>query len=941
MKVRGIKIIVQIITLSMLLSFMLPLNSAYAEKTSDNKVRVGWYELENFQHGSSDDEIKHGYGYEYLQNIANYTGWEYEYVYGNWAELYDMFLKGEIDIMGGMSFTEERGEQMLFPDNVMGNEVYYIYKRSGDNSIDSSDIQSFNGKRIGTIRNNLLSSYFVEWKTENELDCVEVEYDSFDERTAAFFKGELDCIVAVSTYINTGMRCEPVMRIASSDYYLAVSKKRMDLLIELNKAQLAISERIPFYISYLQNKYYEDVALKIALSKEEKTWLDTHSYLRVGFVSEYLPFSDVKSDGKVEGVITDVFENLIEKLGIGDKIKIEYVPFESHDLLMEALQRGIVDAAFPIADSIWMSEKENIAQTASVFESSVYIIYKGEFNEESVKNTIAISSHSAFQRTYAEVFCPESEVIVVNSAQECLDAVLSGRATCTFFNSGRGDKFLSMKEYSSLNFFTYGDSIQYCIGVKKGNNALFSLIERGACVLDKSSLTNAMYKYIHIYNNYSIAEFVHENALMVLLVLAIIIVAILVALFFYIMATSKEKKHKKELEAALRDAKQANRAKTAFLFNMSHDIRTPMNAIIGFTDLLEKNKNNAEKITDYVKKIQLSNNYLLSLINSVLEMARIESGVIKNEEVIWDVQDFNEVLYSIFEQDMEKKHITFTRTINIKHTSVYCDPTKLREIFLNIISNAFKYTDEGGKVHMALDEIQTEEEGKILFRTIISDNGRGMSKEFLPTIFDEFTRAQSSTDSKIEGTGLGMAITKKLVDILGGSIEVESELGVGTTFTIIIPHRVPTEEELKKINDEKLSEKEIEFKGRHILLAEDNELNREIAVEILTAEGFVVDEAFDGQMAVDMVLEHEGGYYDAVLMDIQMPNLNGYEASKQIRKLTDSKKASVPIIAMTANAFDEDKQNAYVAGMNAHLPKPLEVSELMGILEHVLDRSEN
>ncbi|MDO4481998.1 MAG: PocR ligand-binding domain-containing protein [Bacillota bacterium] len=397
-----------------------------------------------------------------------------------------------------------------------------------------------------------------------------------------------------------------------------------------------------------------------------------------------------------------------------------------------------------------------------------------------------------------------------------------------------------------------------------------------------------------------------------------------------------EAHEKADTKAQLEIANASSAAKSAFLFNMSHDIRTPMNAIIGFTELLEKHLDDRELAQNYINKIQTSNDFLLSLINNVLEMASIESGKVNLDETYWDAHEFNDTLFSLFDSQMKEKGIEFTRENRIEHSNVFCDETKLREIFLNILSNAWKYTPPGGKVSMNLTEIPSDRPGYAIYRTVIEDTGIGMSEEFLPHLFEEFTRERSSTETRLNGTGLGMPIVKKLVDLMQGTIEVESKAGKGTKITVTLPHRIAHTEDTLKVIEKASGYDESFFKGKRILLAEDNELNAEIAVTILEESGFSVDHAEDGIICVDMMEKAEAGYYDLILMDIQMPNMDGYKAARTIRKLSDPKKANITIVAMTANAFEEDRKNAFAAGMNHHIAKPIKVDELMRALTDIL-----
>lgn len=396
-----------------------------------------------------------------------------------------------------------------------------------------------------------------------------------------------------------------------------------------------------------------------------------------------------------------------------------------------------------------------------------------------------------------------------------------------------------------------------------------------------------------------------------------------------------ERHEKAEIKAQLEIATRASEAKTSFLFNMSHDIRTPMNAIMGFTDLIAKNAGDENKVKDYVKKIQSSNSFLLSLINNVLEMSRIESGQMVVDEGYLDAAGFRDSLYSIFADSMKQKGLDFKMKIDVEHDAVLCDATKIREICLNLISNSFKYTPAGGWVSVGLFEEPCSKPGMGLFKFIVEDNGIGMSREYVERIFDEFTRERTSTESRVEGSGLGMAIVKKLVDLLGGDIKVESSLEHGTKFTVTLCLKIAPRKN-SSAKDE-VQAKKTDFVGKRILLVEDNPLNAEIAISILTEVGFVVEWAEDGLIGVDKVEKSEAGYYDLILMDVQMPNLNGYGATEKIRALPDKNKANVPIVAMTANAFEEDRKAAINAGMNGHLAKPIHVENLMKMLTMILE----
>ena len=396
----------------------------------------------------------------------------------------------------------------------------------------------------------------------------------------------------------------------------------------------------------------------------------------------------------------------------------------------------------------------------------------------------------------------------------------------------------------------------------------------------------------------------------------------------------KDLQHEAALEKSAQEARAANEAKTRFLFNMSHDIRTPMNAIIGFSELLEKHIDEKDKVLDYTEKIRSSSAFLLSLINYVLEMARIESGKAVLKEEPGDLCVLMQTLSDVFEPSVQQKKLTCTYHTDVEHPYIVSDRTKVREILLNVISNAIKYTPEGGHIAVSVKELPAEKPKTGRYTFTVQDDGIGMSEEYLPHIFEEFTREHTSTESKVIGTGLGLPIVKALVEWMHGSIDVQSKLGAGTTVTITLGF--PLADEVQKSVEEQDAEGDAaQLKGCRILLAEDNDLNAEIVVTILEESGLTVERTADGELCIEALKAHPAGYYDAILMDIQMPNMDGYQATKIIRNLSGNYR-TIPIIAMTANAFDEDRQKALSVGMDAHLAKPVDVERLFGTLRKVI-----
>ena len=467
---------------------------------------------------------------------------------------------------------------------------------------------------------------------------------------------------------------------------------------------------------------------------------------------------------------------------------------------------------------------------------------------------------------------------------------------------------------------------------------------------ENSNLNNSLEVACSVPNDTWYFEIVPENGWItvsqkVFGVIISIALAVMASVGFwqYKMRRYKDILHEEELEKAAIEARMANEAKTRFLFYMSHDIRTPMNAIIGFADLLEKHLDDKKRVIDYISKIKHSSSFLLSLINYVLEMARIESGKATLKTETGDLKNLVNTLNDVFEPSIEEKKLQYTCNLKVENPYVHCDKTKLREILLNVISNSIKYTPEGGSVTVDITEEGHDAEKKVSFyRFTIEDTGIGMSKEYLPHIFEEFSRENTSTESKVIGTGLGLPIVKSLVDLMGGTIEVSSEVTVGTKTIIILPFLVSEEECKNAVQEQQESTKLLALlMGKRILLAEDNELNAEIAITILEEEGLKVEWAEDGIKCLEMLKKVPEDYYDMILMDIQMPNMDGYRTTEEIRSLPD-KRAQIPIVAMTANVFDEDKKKAYEAGMNGYIAKPIDTKAIFSTLGEILqEKSEN
>ena len=925
--------------LLLLLSALFPVKAA-AETVPAKVVRVGSFE-DTFNY-VNEKGIRKGYGYELLQTLSGYTGWQLEYVTCDWSDCFEKLKNGEIDIMGDISYTEDRTEEMLFSDEPMGEEKDYLYADLSREDITASDFKTLNGKKIGVLMGTEPEVMLTEWEEKYDLKTQHVNIANNEDAKQKLANHEIDCFVSMEESFWTELGISTITRVGSSDIYYAINKDRADIKEELDNAMRALEDADPFYTADLYKRYFSMDYTPI-LTGEEKAWLKKHGAIRMGFltgdsgVSVYDP-----STGELTGTITDYIRFAKDCLG-NQELEFQMVGYDSQKAELDALKSGEIDMVFHFDQSPNLAEEYRVACTNTTWTSNMMAVTNKEHFNETQANRVAVPQNKISLTRYLTVYYPQWEIVDCAAQEDAARLVKDGQADCFVTGVSSQENYSKKYDFYSVPLPNPAKS---CFAVNSGNGILLSILNKTIKAMPVNMLTGALAMYKSAARKVTLGEFIRDNFVMVLLVSSIFVAVILLAILKLLRkarkaeaAARKAANDTQELNAKLQiaaeKAESANRAKSTFLFNMSHDIRTPMNAIIGYADLASRHSDDPAKLKKYMENIQVCGQNLLMLLNNVLDLARIENDKTEMEYSVSDVEkDFRNCI-AMFRNQADSKGQTLTVTTQLPYPYIYADIPHLTEVCTNLVSNAVKYTGAGGTIRCGVTQKPGEKEGWCDTVVTVADNGIGMSQEFQKHIFEPFERERTSTVSKVEGSGIGMGIVKKLVGLMGGTVEVESKIGVGSTFTVTIPSRIASEEEAQAKRAADPANRE-SLRGTRILLTEDNDLNAEIATELLQEEGCTVDRAKDGVECVDMLEKAANGTYQLILMDVQMPVMNGYDATKKIRRMDDPQKANIPIVAMTANAFSEDKQVALDAGMNDHIAKPINMSVLVPTLRKYL-----
>lgn len=900
-----------------ILSTIMPAPAFAADSDQQVKtVRVGWLvNNKGFQEGTPGERLS-GWGYEYLQTLSYYTkGWQYEYVSGTFSELMDMLEAGEIDLMPNISYSAEREQKLLFSSNPEGTERYYIYARPDRDDLAKGDPQALQGLTIGCNAGVMQTIVGQQWLADEGVTCTYKEIDTGSALFEALADGEVDAVIMNDTISSPD--ASPMFYVGSSDYYFAVPKSRPDLMNDINAAMTAITRVNPRYSDEVKANYSAHNSGSSSLTGTETSWIKANdNTITLGYLKNQLPYCTQNDDGEMEGSLASLAKTLHDKFGI----TVKTVAISNNQQMFKALSNGTIDVALPLFRDYWLAEQKGVIQSNPMGTVSLTAIHSSN-NLNSDLKKIACTQDAIVNHSELESLFPDATITDFPNGNEALEALSKGEASCIIVPSTRLKTIRDTYDIEDFQTQELTDTAQLSCLISRGKPELLGIINKGIVNAGESLSASSYSPTSYSAQESDAFRLLYRNRIVIA---AVVICILLTGIVILVWSLHRAQKEQQKADAA-------NAAKTAFLTRMSHDIRTPLNGILGLIEIEELKDGDMQVARESRAKARIAANHLLSLINDILEMGKIEDRKLTLEHAPFNLKELCDDALVLCKLRASGNGITVQDNSLPYATGPYMigSPTHIRRIIINLLDNSIKYNKRGGSVTFS-SQTKPLDDGRALFCFSVSDTGIGMAPEFLKHIYEPFAQEGDDARSKFQGTGMGMPIVKSLIDMMGGTIEISSEVGVGSTFNVQIPLEIDKNPQAKERTDEQAYS--CSLADMNVLLAEDNELNAEIAQALLESEGIVVTRAADGNEAVDLYVGRPAGSFDAILMDIMMPGMDGYEATRAIRLSEKADAADIPIIALTANAFAEDAKAAHDAGMNAHLPKPLDFNKLKNIL---------
>ena len=936
---RGLAILMTMLLLTALLS----LSASAAETVSQHeRVRVGFFAMDGY-HMMDEDGNRSGYGYDFLRLMARYWDVDYEYVgYDkSWEEMQQMLIDGEIDMVTSARRTPEREELFDF-SRPIGTNNGILTVRSDNSTIVEGKYSTYDGMRVALLRGNSRNDEFAEYARTKGFTYKSVYFDSAEEIAEALQNGTVDAIVTSSL---RKMNNERILeKFGSSDFYVIVKKGNTELLNKINYAIDQMNAAEGSWKTTLYNKNYETTDTKnLEYTEEEKRIIAQYSKknpLHVLCDPTRYPYSYTEN-GEVKGILPDYFRKIADYAGLSYEFLVpatrdEYIAYQSNK---DAVNISI-DARVNTDN---YAETKEWGLTAPYITMRMARVTRRDFDGKI--NVVATVNQTA-STSIADVLAPGAEKLMCSTRQEMMEAVRDGKADAAFVYYYMAQAFVNSDTTGTMTYTLLEQpTFSYRMVISSTeNHALAGILTKAMYAMPDNLVEDLATQYTtYKATNLTLADMIRLHPVTVF---AIIVFISWMAVTMIIIVNRLRTRRKlqlaaqqkaKEMAVLAEQAQAASKAKSTFLSNMSHDIRTPMNAIIGFTNIA-LHQDSVPEMHNCLKKIEESSDHLLSLLNDVLDLSRIESGKVEFSPVPANITAVTDSVIEIVKGMLLNRELNFeVHREPLQNPYVMTEPVRIREILVNILNNAVKFTKDGGTIRFDAGSRPGADAQHIVICYRIKDTGIGMSEEFQKKLFDEFAQEENGVRTQYKGTGLGMPISKKYIELMGGTITVDSRKGVGTTFTVEIPMELTNAEKVEKT---KPPVQHNDLKGIKVLLAEDNDLNAELATMLLEDLGMTVTRAADGQEVVDLFAEHPAGTYDIILMDIMMPKIDGHQAAKAIRAMyADRPDAEeIPIIALSANAFSEDVQASLDAGMNGHVSKPLNMEEVTKVIERNLNR---